>query len=104
MCSSDLDRVVSDAPPQPPTPLAAATADTITRVPLPIAVAATAPQRRGAPGWIDHEASDAETSPFEHEATSTDLGVPWLDDAAGPAIGTLDVTDLIDATIDLPED
>ncbi len=54
--------------------------------------------------WIDHEASDAETSPFEHEATSTDLGVPWLDDAAGPAIGTLDVTDLIDATIDLPED
>jgi hypothetical protein len=30
--------------------------------------------------------------------------VPWLDDDAGPAIGTLDVTDLIDATIDLPED
>jgi serine/threonine protein kinase len=99
-----LDQVIAAVPAPPPSTLAAATADTITRAPLPLVVAATAPQRRGAPGWVDREASDAATAPFDHEATSTDLGVPWLDDdAAVAAIGTLEITDLIDATLDLPE-
>ncbi|MBK9029790.1 MAG: serine/threonine protein kinase [Myxococcales bacterium] len=119
-----LDDVIAHAGPPAPPQFAAATADTLARepVPEPTSAAVTAPMRPGAaaiPTWTPGTSSDTTTRPFgdDAEPTSTDgPGYAWLDEETelgGPAIGTLDVADLLDAadgadladaTIDQPLD